>query len=235
MRFDRKLYFDSVRASLFKGGLTQQQVDGQEIILGAWERGPGLVNDDLRHLAYCLSTTKHETASTMQPIEEYGKGEGQPYGEIDPETKQQYYGRGFVQLTWRENYARATEELELDDSNDLEWHAERALDPVIAAQVMFEGMSEGWFRSGHTLGRYFSATADDSFNAREIINGDKNYKPPSGSTAKNMGTYIANIHACFLVALQAALIEDEPEPEVATVMITITTTGKVRVMVQEED
>jgi hypothetical protein len=233
MRFDRKLYFDSVRASLFKSGLTQQQVEGQEIILGAWEKGPGALDWDIRWLSYALATTKHETASTMQPIEEYGKGEGKEYGQIDPETKQKYYGRGFVQLTWRDNYRRATEELELDDHNDLEWHAERALDPVIAAEIMFVGMVEGWFRSGHTLGRYFSATVDDPFNAREIINGDKDYKPPSGSTAKNMGTYIANIHACFLVALQTALIEDEPE--VATVTITIRTTGKVRVMVEEEE
>jgi hypothetical protein len=35
----------------------------------------------------------------MQPIEEYGKGRGMPYGKPDPTTGQVYYGRGFVQLT----------------------------------------------------------------------------------------------------------------------------------------
>ena len=41
----------------------------------------------------------------MQPIEEYGKGAGHPCA--DPETGQTCYGRGYVQLTWRDNYERA--------------------------------------------------------------------------------------------------------------------------------
>jgi hypothetical protein len=100
-------------------------------------------------------------------------------------------------------------------------------------------MSEGWFRSGHTLGRYFSATANDSFNAREIINGDKNYDPPDGVDADSMGEYIADMHKDFLSALEAALVvlppepepEPELEPEVPTVRITIVATGKVEVEV----
>ena len=44
----------------------------------------------------------------MQPIEEYGKGKGRPYGIKDRETGETYFGRGYVQLTWRENYARQT-------------------------------------------------------------------------------------------------------------------------------
>src|SRR5262245_48374882 len=106
MRFARMTYFDSVRESLFTEHMTQQQVDGQNDLLQRWEDEPS--SDDLRHLAYPLATTLHETASEMWPIEEYGKGSGQPYGVPDPETKQTYYGRGYVQLTWRDNYARAT-------------------------------------------------------------------------------------------------------------------------------
>ena len=91
----------------------------------------------------------------MWPIEEYGKGKGHPYGEQDPTTKQTYYGRGFVQLTWRDNYAKATKKLGLTGANDLEWHAAQALDPIIASDIMYAGMIEGWFRSDskgpHTL------------------------------------------------------------------------------------
>lgn len=214
IHFDREIYFDAVRP-LFGGALSQRQVDGQNAILTRWEDNPP--SDDLRHLAYPLATTKHETASEMWPIEEYGKGEGQPYGVPDPETGQTYYGRGYVQLTWRDNYARATEELELTGDDDLEWHAERALDPFIAAETMFIGMMEGWFRTHddgkpETLTRYFNDTTDDAYEAREIINGDKT-TVPSWSNGVSIGKLIAGYHDDFLSALEAAAkVAPEPEP-----------------------
>ena len=199
--FDREIYFDMVRQTLFGGSMTDDQVKGQKAILLRWEVEP--TSDDVRHLAYALATTKHETGNTMLPIEEYGCGKGYDYGEIDPETGQTYYGRGFVQLTWRDNYARATAELALTESNDLEWHAERALDPYIAADVMFVGMHEGWFRPPNNLPLYFSDTADDPFGAREIINGDSHIVP-SWSGGLSIGKMIAQYHGHFLDALNAS-------------------------------
>ena len=76
----------------------------------------------------------------FMPIEEY-QGAKLPYGQVDPQTGQAYFGRGYVQLTHRENYVKATAELELVNGDDLEWHADRALDPQIAADVMFYGMA----------------------------------------------------------------------------------------------
>ncbi len=58
-----------------------------------------------------LATAYWETAQTMEPIEEYGKGAGRPYGEPDPATEQTYYGRGYVQLTWLPNYEKASKEI----------------------------------------------------------------------------------------------------------------------------
>lgn len=211
IKFNRTTYFDTVRESPFGGSLSQEQVDGQNTILGFWEKGPGVLGTDLRWLAYELATTKHETASTMLPIEEYGKGAGQPYGVQDPETKQTYYGRGFVQLTWRENYARATLELGLVGENDLELHADRALDPVIAAQVMHQGMVEGWFRKGQTLERYFNKTVNDPYNAREIINGDKS-RIPEWSNGVSIGRLISNYHDLFLSALEEAAATPTTNP-----------------------
>ena len=89
--FDRKIYFDAVRASLFAGRLTQQQVDGQNFILDVWEAQH--TDKDLRWLGYPLATTLHETATTCWPIEEYGKGAGHSYGQPDPVTGKTYYGR----------------------------------------------------------------------------------------------------------------------------------------------
>ena len=93
MPFDHKIFFDSVRGSLFGGSMSQDQVDGMEAILTGWEKF--LDDQDVRWLAYMFGTTAHETGFEMQPIEEIGKGQGSDYGKEDPETHQTYYGRGF--------------------------------------------------------------------------------------------------------------------------------------------
>lgn len=240
--FDRQKFFDSVRASLFTGKLSQQQVDGQNAILDAWESRS---EDDLRHLAYCLATTFHETSQKMWPIEEYGKGSGQSYGKPDPTTGQTYYGRGYVQLTWRDNYRRADVELELSGDTSCEWHASNALDPTIAGEIMFQGMEEGWFRKdssgAQTLARYFSDTRDDPYGAREIINGDKT-TVPSWSNGVSIGNLIKGYHGKFLTALKASWVDDPappPEPPVdetvSKFIITVRGQGPFTITVEEAD
>jgi hypothetical protein len=91
--FDRKIYFEAVRKNPFGGKLTQQQVNGQNALLDAWEKD--WADADLRWLAYALASTKHESANTMAPVAEIGKGAGHAYGKEDPETHQRYFGRGF--------------------------------------------------------------------------------------------------------------------------------------------
>jgi len=209
--FNREIFFDHVREDPFGGELDQDQVDGMNAILDAWEHEPR--SDDLRWLAYALATTMHETASTMQPIEEY-EGDEQPYGAVDPETDQAYWGRGFVQLTHRENYARADKELGLYNELSCEWHAENALVPDLAAEIMFQGMTEGWFRGDdegrHTLDRYFNEDTDDPVGARETINGDAG-KVPDWSGGISIGDLIAGYHTAFLLALEAATIRADEQ------------------------
>jgi hypothetical protein len=229
--FDRDIFFDSVRDSLFSGGMTQGQVDGMSAILSAWELDPP--SGDRRWLAYCLATTYHETSQEMQPIEEYGKGAGMDYGKPDPETDQTYYGRGFVQLTWRDNYRKATAELDLAGDDDLEWHASRALDLQIASDVMFEGMVEGWFRPPNKLSTYFNETVDDPFTAREIINGDKNIVP-SWSGGISIGKLVANYHKDFLKALNESWTEEKPLPPPVTEAATIVvSSGTLHIIVKD--
>jgi len=249
--FNRKIYFNSVRKSLFAPALDQGQVDGQNAILTRWEADPATI--DLRHLAYALATAKHETASTMLPIEEYGLGAGMEYGKPDPQTGQTYYGRGFVQLTWRDNYAKSDDELGLEGDMSCEWHAENALHPLIAADIMFRGMIEGWFRGDskgrQTLDRYFNDDVTDAWTAREIINGDKT-KVPNWSGGVNIGNLIKGYYEKFLVALQDSLEEGEivegpvtpeegehppplPEAEELVVKLAITVPAGVRVEVVE--
>lgn len=245
--FNRDVYFDSVRASLFSGKMTQQQVDGQNDILSTWEGIPDkypMVAIDIRWLAYMLATTYHETSQKMWPIEEYGKGSGMSYGVPDPQTGQTYYGRGYVQLTWRDNYRRSDIELGLSGDLSCEWHAVNALDPVIAAKVMFRGMYEGWFRHSsdgepQTLPRYFSASADDAYTAREIINGDKS-KVPSWSNGVSIGNLIKGYHGKFLAALNAATDAYTPPtpptpPPSEELVVHVSSPKGVRIVVEQEE
>ena len=161
---NRKFFFDYVRSHLFDGKLSQKQVAGANAILSEWDAKYAKKDD--RWLAYMFATTHHETDRTIQPIEEYGKGKGLEYGKRDPVTGQTYYGRGFVQLTWKRNYASMGKKLQVDLLN----HPERALDLAVATQVLFQGMMEGSF-TGVKLANYFSSDKDDWVNARRIING----------------------------------------------------------------
>lgn len=177
---DRDSFFGHVRARPFGGAMRQSQVDGCNAILDAWESRPDLT--DRRWLAYMLATAKWETAHTMQPIEEYGRGQGRPYGVSV--NGQVYYGRGYVQLTWATNYAR----MAALTGADLVGHPELALEPKLAALIMFEGMKGGLF-TGVGLPRYFGATVDDPVNARRIVNGT------------DRAQEIAALHAGFLWGL----------------------------------
>jgi hypothetical protein len=160
---DRAAFFDVMRDEF--GSLSQEQVEGTEALLNAAEEYQLPMNQ----LAYVLSTSWHETAATMMPIAEYGKGEGHDYGEPCPEYGGQVaYGRGYVQLTWDYNYEKADNECELNhallDDFDL------ALDPIVASQIIFRGMLEGWF-TGKKLGDYVNETVTDYYNARRVVNG----------------------------------------------------------------
>jgi hypothetical protein len=102
MAVSRQGFFSKIR-SLFGGHLDQSQVDGMNAILDAFERA--LPQGDLRWLAYMLATAFHETAKTMQPVREaFWLSEDWRRKNL---RYYPYYGRGYVQLTWKENYERA--------------------------------------------------------------------------------------------------------------------------------
>jgi putative chitinase len=161
---NRRFFFDQVRQTLFEGRLTQPQVEGLNGFLNVWEAQH--TADDDRWLAYILGTTHHETGRRFQPIEEIGRGRNRPYGRPDPETGQRYYGRGFVQLTWKANYRKMGDLLGVD----LVHRPELALDFDISLQIIYVGMIRGVF-TGRPLSRYLNADTDDWRGARRIVNG----------------------------------------------------------------
>lgn len=174
--FSLTAFLTRMNACWFNGRMSAAQRDSMTAFVAAWLFYTRILGRDVpvSWLAYVLATAYHETAATMQPIAEYGHGSGRPYGEPDPATGQVYYGRGYVQLTWRDNYERAqtvvinTETLQPDIPFLL--NADLAMKPIYAAQIAISGMTEGWF-TGKKLSDYLTDTQTDYVNARRIING----------------------------------------------------------------
>jgi hypothetical protein len=168
---NREAFFDVMRAEL-DSSLSQSQVDGTEALLDEGEKRKLPMNQ----LAYVLSTSWHETAATMMPIAEYGKGEGYDYLEYYDSSEtteckykpQDAYGRGYVQLTWEANYERADSECALGGALLADF--DLALDPKVASEIIFQGMLDGWF-TGKKLSDYINENITDYYNARRIVNG----------------------------------------------------------------
>lgn len=160
--------------------LTQSEVDGVNAILGAAEGFP------LSWVAYMLATAYLETAHEMQPIKEKGAdsyffrrydkdgnnpGVAASLGNIYPGDGAKFAGRGYVQLTGRNNYERADRKLSLNGA--LLANPDMAMNPSVAAKIMRLGMSEGWF-TGKSLTTYLPKTVGERAQftqARRIING----------------------------------------------------------------
>ena len=179
---ERKKFYDSIRPTLFNGKLSPKQFEGLDFILNEWEIS-GLT--DLRWLAYMLATTYHETAFTMQAVKEYGSDQyfvkrywenkkiAAELGNRSAQDAIDFCGKGFVQLTGRYNYKKMGPLV----SADLVKEPHLAMNIMIAAQILFEGMTTGKsFKgdfTGKHLGNYFNKTTEDWIGARRIINGDK--------------------------------------------------------------
>lgn len=168
--------FFAAARPLFGGTLSQSQVDGLMTILKATEGLP------ITHRAYLLATTQHETAHTMQPVREtlaktddsaiarlenaWAKGQLKwvktPYWRKDADGKT-WLGRGYIQLTHKTNYERASKITGID----LVSNPNAAMRPDVAAKILVTGCSAGIF-TGKRLTDYLPG---DYLNARRIVNG----------------------------------------------------------------
>lgn len=147
--------------------LTQAEVDGCNRIIAACAKA----RFPISWTAYCLATCFHETAGTMFPIREYGKGKGKRYGVPGRHGGQVPYGRGDVQLTWASNYEAM--DLALGLSGRLLADYDLALDPPVSADIMTIGMQKGLFTGlglPKTLPTRLGSEAQFK-ESRKIING----------------------------------------------------------------
>ena len=171
MKIDHQMFISLYEGQV--GALDDSQSSGIDALLGFLEQDTDV--SDVRWAAYMLATVKEECAGTWQPIEEYGMGQGQSYGNpvtvTDPNGNTYtniYYGRGYVQLTWEANYEKMSQNLNLGDQ--LLYHPEQALDPPTAYDIMSFGMRNGSF-TGVGLGDFINDSGCDYVDARMIVNG----------------------------------------------------------------
>jgi predicted chitinase len=161
-------------------------------IIAAYERYKK-TDCKIPYIAYMLATARHETAKYNQSLRKtiYFKpvteaGATSYFNKYDPiladtavrrQTAMQngntvqgdgytYRGRGYVQLTWKDNYRKVGCRYGVD----LVANPDRALEPEIAAFATVYGMEDGIF-TGRKLSNYINDASQDYLNARRIING----------------------------------------------------------------
>ncbi|MCC3344498.1 glycoside hydrolase family 19 protein [Psychrobacter sanguinis] len=182
----KKLGFIHGKLSTNFGRLRQSQVNGFDSVLSACNAYGGDAINPV-YVAYMLATCWHETAATMQPISEYGKGSTRRYGKWYKNSKGAlygfangegktylksdypylYYGRGDVQLTWLDNYLKMGKIIGVDLANN----PDLANKQEYASKIMIKGMLMGVF-TGLSLSDCIHYGLELEFKkARKIING----------------------------------------------------------------
>ena len=139
---------------------------------------------DKRQIAYVLSTVKWECAFNNQKEIWW---ENKSYWKVDSATWKAYYGRGFIQLTHKENYEKYTsiiksswKDFKDNDGNTLKWsEIDLVNNPDIilksndlATFILMDWMKNGWpdRLEKKKLSYYINDQKTDYYNARIIIN-----------------------------------------------------------------
>ena len=162
-------------AKTLKMTLTKAQGDAVRLIVHECEK-QGVT--DFRQIAYILGTVYHECR--FKSIKEQ---RANPNGNADQRhvyaLQEAYwytgfYGRGFSQLTWEDNYRKFSPVVGID----IVKYPEKVMIPAIGAKILVFGMKNGSFttkgtalKSSNNLSKYFNATTTNWYDARRIVNG----------------------------------------------------------------
>lgn len=138
--------------------------DKQKRSVGAIANSFFLYGDgDEKKLAYIIATAKHE--SNLTPIKEIkGKSDSALWAIQKKYWDTGYFGRGFVQITWKQNYEKLGNVLGVD----LVGNPDLALRLDVAADIIVIGMMKGLF-TGKKLSDYINANKVDFHSARKTV------------------------------------------------------------------
>ena len=138
---------------------------------------------DPRQIAYMLATAQHETRNFTAPEEDFGRSQARKLGYRGGE---EYFGRGYVHLTHKDNYEQMDRLLGLNGA--LVRNPSMATDPETAARIMVVGMRDGLF-TGRKLESYIDTDTHDLYNARRTVNGISASRPWSVKAAHECETF----------------------------------------------
>ena len=106
-----------------------------------------------------------------------------------------YYGRGYVQLTWWSNYAKAGSFI--GRGLDLLFDPELVKEPATAYQLMSRCMCTGaGFANGKRFSMYFYGTMTDYVHARAMVNGS-DHRDEIADIATRMERVLLSSKACM--------------------------------------
>lgn len=114
--------------------------------------------------AYTLATVEHETNRTWRPVREaYWLSESWRSSNL---RYAPYYGRGYVQITWKTNYQRFEKILDIP----LTQQPDLALQEDVALKILFLGLKHGSF-TGYKLSDFIVTSLNFARDARRTVNG----------------------------------------------------------------
>jgi hypothetical protein len=113
-----------------------------------------------------------DTAKASQAGTDYGYGDVITFVDAaGQEHDNVYFGRGYVQITWWDNYLYCGQQLNLGEALAID--PDKVLEPDTAYKIMSGGMRDGWFtrNARMCLSHFIHDEHCDYYNARQIING----------------------------------------------------------------
>ncbi|ROI05440.1 hypothetical protein EGI16_03375 [Chryseobacterium sp. G0240] len=160
---NRKKFFDGYRSTLDPNRkLDQSEVNAITVFLDFVDASWKMFS--VPQWAYVFATTFHETKATFLPVkeafwlsEDWRKRNLRYYP---------YYGRGYVQITWKDNYFKFSKDL----GEDFVKNPDLVMIPKYAFKILVNGFKNGAFTS-KKISDYINESKKDYKGARQCING----------------------------------------------------------------
>jgi hypothetical protein len=179
---------EKLAKDLFYGSLPSYQLEPLEAILNELHRRDVKAKGIY---AYAMATAYHET-HRFKYKEEIGQGSGRKYGKsvlIMSGITRKFYGRGFTQITWIQNYVEMSIKCSMafNEEIDLVSFPERVYeDHRINAFILCEGMMTGSFTDRKITDYINENESPDFVSARKVINGTDDAQLIAGYAEKFM-------------------------------------------------
>jgi len=160
---NRKKFFDGYRLNLDPNKkLDQSEVNALTVFLDMVDAN--FKRFTVPQWAYIFATTFHETNATFLPIKE-------AYWLSEDWRKKNlryfpFYGRGFVQITWKANYEKFSKQI----GEDFVKNPDLVMTPKYAFRILIDGFQKGDF-TNKKISDYINNKIKDYKGARRCING----------------------------------------------------------------